>query len=402
MAKGKRGHNEGSIYRRKDGRWAGAVTTGYDAMGRPKRRTVYGRTRQEVAEKLTELLAKHQRGILTDPTAETVGEYLERWIRDVLKHSARPLTVETYTNRIRKHVIPEVGHLKLSRLTPAHLQALYSKKLDEGLAPATVQYIHAVLHRALGQAVKWNLLARNICDAVSRPNNPRKAMRVLDAEQAARLLEAAREERLYALYVLAITTGLRFGELLGLSWDAVNLEEGRIHVYQQLQWVKQETESVGARQRPVLAEPKSARGRRTVQLPAMAIEALRAHRRMQAQERLTIGPGWGGDCREWNLVFTTEVGTPLNQSNIRNRSFYPLLEKAGLPRIRFHDLRHSAATILLQAGEHPKIVQEMLGHSSISLTLDTYSHVVPTMQKQAAARMQDILTTAQKKQQLAN
>lgn len=375
----RRGHGEGAVFRA--GRyWAAELFLGYGPDGKKRVLRWYGKTRAEVQEKLHRALAERQAGLLVDPENVSVEQFLTRWLEDSVRLSTRPRTYECYALNVRKHIVPALGKLPLRKLAPVHLQQLYARKLEEGLSPRTVQLIHTILHRALGQAAKWGLVPRNGADLVDRPKAARKEMRTLTAEQVRTLLKAAKEDRLYALYVLAVTTGMRQGELLGLRWEDVDLERSRLHVRCQLSWP--------AGQGPRLVEPKSATGRRTIELPPLAVAALKEHRRRQAEERLRAGSEWRN---EWGLVFTTVLGTPIHPANLVHYSFYRLLAKAGLPRIRFHDLRHTCATLLLEAGEHPKVVQEMLGHSSIQLTLDTYSHVTPALRRQAAERMQQLL-----------
>ncbi|MBT9260205.1 MAG: site-specific integrase [Clostridiales bacterium] len=243
----------------------------------------------------------------------------------------------------------------------------------------TVRIIHAILHKALAQGVKWGLSARNPAEAVDRPRIQRREMPTLSAAEVHAFLAAAKEDRLYALYVLAITTGMRQGELLGLRWGDVDLKAGRLYVRRQLVWLRNVE--------PTLSEPKTAKGRRTVELPGLAVEALRQHRKQQAKERLLAGPAW----RDQDLVFTTQLGTPIHPSNLRTRSFQPLLKKAGLPLIRFHDLRHTHASLLLAAGVHPKLVQERLGHATVGITLDVYSHTTPSLHRQVAGILEDLL-----------
>jgi integrase len=266
----------------------------------------------------------------------------------------------------------------LKNLTPAHVQSLYRDKLDSGLAPATVQKVHAVLHKALDQATSWSLVPRNPTNAVKAPRPASEEIRPLNREQAKALLQIAHTERFEALYMLALTTGLRQGELLGLKWEDVNLETGLIHVRRTL------TRNRG---RLLLGEPKTKRSRRTVRLTEAAVEALKRHlaQQMEQIERL-------GDLYEdHGLVFATQRGTLVNPTNLRKRSFAPLLAKAKLPMIRFHDLRYTCATLLLSRNVNPKIVSEMLGHSSIAITLDTYSHVLPNMQDGAVRALEDAL-----------
>ena len=278
------------------------------------------------------------------------------------------------------HVIPALGRVKLKALSPAHLQGLYRDRLDAGLLSCTVQRLHAVIHRALKQALRWGLVSRNVSEAADPPRAQRKEIRPLTPEQVRTLLKTAREDRLEALYVLAITTGLRQGELFGLRWEDVDLAAGRHSVRQTL------TTPKGGRR---LGPPKRSKSCRSVKLTAGAVKALTAHRDRQLEEREKLAELW----QDNDFVFTTQVGTPVNRHNFFRRCFKPLLEEAGLPRtVRFHDLRHTCATLLLSKNVNPKIVQELLGHANISRTMDTYSHMLPDMQERAASAMDDIFT----------
>lgn len=375
-----RGNGEGSIFQRKDGRWCGVVTTGRDAKGRLKRRYVYRNTRTEVKDALTKLLADQQKGLPIDPPRQTVAEFLVSWVEDAVKGTSAPNTYNNYRHIIHQHLVPAIGALQMAKLSPQHLQRLYREKQDAGYT-RTVRLCHAVLHRALGQAAKWGLVARNVAALVDAPRVARTEMQALFQEEAMKLLDASQEDRLHAMYVLAVTCGPRQGELLGLKWEDVDLQAATVQIRRQLQWIDGE---------PKRTELKTTKSRRTVMLPSMAVTALKKHRARQAEERLKLGEIW----QDWGLVFCTTLGTPISKSTMIRRSFHPLLEKAGLPKIRFHDLRHTAATLLLAAGENPKVVAEMLGHSTVNMTLNVYAHVTPTMQKQAAARMDAILTAA--------
>jgi len=361
------------VFRRRDGVWAGSLTVGYDERGTRKRRTVYGATKGDVLEKLVRLRADALAGVLGDPQRLTVATFLHRWLEDVARPSVRASVHRRYTEIVRLRIVPQIGGIALSRLTPVHVQSLLTSLEDKGVSPRGRQMAYDRLHRALGQAVQWGLVPRNVCDAVTRPRAPRPTMRVLTPEQVNVLLAAAREDRFHALYVLAVTTGLRQGELLGLQWDDVDLPRAVLHVRHALH------EVAG---RLWLDEPKTPKARRAVDLPAVAVAALCEHR-----ERLLAK----GQARQF--VFCDTQGGPVRKSNLVRRSFLPLLKRAGLPRIRFHDLRHTAATLLLLQGVHPKVVQERLGHSQISITLDTYSHVLPSMGREAAAKLDALLGT---------
>jgi integrase len=264
-------------------------------------------------------------------------------------------------------------------LTPAHVRGLYRKKLEVGLSPRTVQYVHVTLHKALKQAVRDGLVPRNSTESVRPPQVRREEICPLTPEQVKTLFEAAEGDRLEALYVLAVTTGLRQGELLGLKWDDVDMDAGTLSVRRTL------TTAKGG---PVLSTPKTKGSRRTVKLSQMALEALRNHLARQLEEIDSVGSLW---C-ENGLIFASEVGEPLGRQYVTARRFKPLLERAGLPEILFHDLRHTCATLLLSKNVNPKIVSEMLGHATIAITLDTYSHVLPTMQESAAKAMEEALS----------
>ncbi|MDQ3925680.1 MAG: site-specific integrase [Actinomycetota bacterium] len=376
MAK-KRGNGEGSITRRKDGLYMARYTV--QTPTGPKRKTLYGKTRREVDEKLTKAKADRDGGLVFDADGVKVGEYLERWLADSVRDTVRPTTFERYEQMVRLHIRPVLGRLKLKNLTPAHVRGLYREKLDAGLSPRTVQYVHVTLHKALKQAVMDGLIPRNATEAVRPPQVRREEMQPLSPEQVKVLLEAARDERLEALYVLAVTTRLRQGELLGLKWEDVDLEARTLRVRRTLATTK------GG---PLLAAPKTKSSRRTVRLTQGAVNALRSHLERQLKEIDRAGSLW----RENGLIFASEAGVPLDRRYVTNHRFKPLLKQAQLPLVRFHDLRHTCATLLLGRNVNPKIVSEMLGHASIAITLDTYSHVLPNMQGEAAKAVEDALS----------
>ncbi len=352
----------------------------HTAEGR-KRRTVYGKTRKEVAGKLAKALSDRENGLVFDARRLTVGEYLGHWLEDSVRDTVRQRTWERYEQLVRVHIKPALGRIKLKALTPAHVRGLYREKLDDGLASRTVQYIHVTLHKALKDAVADGLIPRNVTDAVRAPRAKGKEINALAPDQARAFLEAAGEvgDRFEALYVLAITAGLREGELLGLKWEDLDLDAGTLSVRRTLS---------EARSGRFFEAPKNGKGR-SIRLTKQAVEALRSHRKRQNEERLRLGTLW----EDHGLVFPAQVGTPMNAKNLTVRSFKPLLERAGLPRtVRVHDLRHTCATLLLGKGVHPKIVQELLGHATIAITLDTYSHVLPNMQGEAVSAMEAALT----------
>jgi integrase len=367
----RRGNKEGTIYQRKDGRWCAQVSLD------GRRLTHYAKTQRECREWLRDIQAQIDEGLTIQGARVTLGDYLEQWL-EAAKPSLHPNTWKQYSQIVRQHIIPLLGSIKLKDLRPDQIQSLYAEKLEAGTGKSTVRLIHAVLHRALNQALKWGLITRNPSDAVDKPKPERKEMKVLNADQARALLDEIEGERLEALYYVAITTGLRQGELLGLRWSDLDWDNGHLHVQRQLQRVTGEG--------LVFSEPKSAAGRRLVKLGSAALDKLRDHRERQEQERLFAGERW----REHNLIFPSTIGTPMEPRNLL-RHFKGLLQRADLPVIRFHDLRHTAATLMLKQRIHGKIVQERLGHSSISLTLDTYSHALPSLQDGAAEEMDTLL-----------
>jgi integrase len=374
----RRGNGEGSITRHKKSGLYMARYTIQTPTG-PKRKTIYGKKREDVADKLAKALADRADGIVYDDENMTVGEFLNRWLKDCVRGTVRPSTFYRDSCLVRVHMKPALGHVKLKKLTALDVQGFYRDRLDTGLSASTVNKIHTVLHKALAQAVRWSLIPRNVTEVVKAPTPTPKEMRPLSAQEARKLLEAAKDDRLETLYVLAVTTGMRQGELLGLKWSDVDLENASVSIRRTL------TRDGG---RVAIGEPKTKKSRRTIRLTPQAVEALRRHltRQMEDIERL------GDLYRDHGFVFTTDAGGLINPSNLRQRSLAPLLKKAGLPHIRFHDLRHTCATLLLLKGVHPKFVQELLGHATIAITLDTYSHVLPGMGDQTALAMEDVLS----------
>jgi len=362
----RRAKGEGSVFKRKDGRWQARYQAG------SKRKYIYGKTRAEVARKLNEAISEVNRGLVYDDKGITVERHIEDWLA-ASKSSVRISTWERYEQICRKHIVPEVGHLKLRNLTPMIVQDLYQEKLKV-LSPRTVIYIHVTLHRALSLAVRWNLVPRNVTDLVDAPRVLKKQIMPLTDEEVNTLFETVRGNPLEALYILGVTSGLRKGELLGLKWNDINFDTRTLQVKRSLSQTKEG---------PMFVPPKTAKSRRSIGLSRIAIDALRRHKLVQDEQKRT----WTLD---YDLVFPNDVGEPRRSRNVINRCFERVKKKANLPDIRFHDLRHTCATLLFTKGVHPKIVQEMLGHSSISITLDTYSHVLPNMQSEAVRAMEDI------------
>ncbi len=364
-----RGHNEGTIFKRADGRWCGQVS-----LDGGKRKSVYGRTRQDVARKLIEVFRDRDRGLPIVAERQTLAQYLVSWL-DAKAHQLDVATQERYGQLIRLHILPVLGKAALTKLNAQQVQALYANKISEGLSARTVRQLHVVLKSALKSAVRLGIVQFNVCERVDPPRPSRSELHPLTPEQAQAFLRATHGDRLEALFVLAVHTGMRQGELLGLRWSDVILDSATLQVRGTLQRVP------GHKR---IKDPKTASSRRRVTLSAQAVEALRAHRTRQLAERIALGPEWSDE----DLVFPGPSGHPLNYRGMTDDHFKRALRRADVPEIRFHDLRHTCATLLLLGGVHPKIVSEMLGHSTISITLDTYSHVLPTMQRDAAATLE--------------
>ena len=364
-----RGHGEGSIYQRKDGRWVASIT-----LENRKRKQFYGKTRKEVQEKLRVALNEQRQGTLATGPQQTLKQYLEYWLEDVHKPAIRLSSYMQYRGILDKHIFPLLGHIQVQKLTPQQVQSFYARKEKEGLALGTIRTIHAVLHNALSHAVSINLVSRNVSDVVNPPRLVKHERHPLTIEQAQKLLQHVQGHSLEGLITVALATGMRRGELLGLRWQDIHFDTKSLQI--------QRTISRQRKKGIVESEPKTSRGRRNIILPPFAIEALKEHRTRQLEVRLKVGSAW----EESNFVFCNGHGGFLEPSQL-HMMFRNLLKEADLPQIRFHDLRHSAATMMLTMGVHPKVVQELLGHSSISLTLDTYSHVLPSMQQEAMDKL---------------
>jgi integrase len=374
----RRGPNEGTIRERKDGRWeARVIVTRPD--GRRARRSLLGRSRAEVRDKLQAALRAEASAVPLPGERLTVAAFLDHWLRDTVRPSVRPRTYLSYASLVRIHLGPGLGQLPLARLSPQHVQAFLNAKTASGLSPRTVGYLRAVLRQALGQAERWGMVTRNAARLAEPPRIPRREIRPFFPEEARQFLDAIRGDRLEALYLVALGVGLRQGEILGLAWSDVDLDSSSLTVRHALQRVERAL---------ILVEPKSATSRRVIALPVLVRDSLRAHRLRQHGERLLAGSRWHDDER--GLVFTTTVGTPMDGIAVTRR-FQSVLREAGLPRQRFHDLRHACASLLLAQGVAPRVVMETLGHSQISLTLNTYSHVIPALGRAAADEMDAVL-----------
>jgi integrase len=383
----RRANGQGSVYRRKDGRWVGAAfVLGVD--GTYKRVPVYGKSAEEVDAKLTAIKDRSNRGLPADATGWTVGRYADFWLAHVAAPKLRPSTLARYRSLVRQYITPAIGRKRLPTLTPADVRLLLARAAatrapgrkgqaeeDRPLASVrTVQQIHAVLRAMLNQAMREELVARNVARLVQPPAPEREEIRPWTDAEARAFLATTRAHRLYALFVVALGLGLRRGELLGLRWMDVDFATGQLRVWQTLQRVKGDG--------VVYGPPKSRRSRRVLTMPGVVASALRQHRKRQGAERVDAGQAW----TDTGLVFTTATGRHVEPRNL-NTVFGRLVARAGVRPIRLHDLRHTCATLLLSRGVSPRMVMDILGHSQIAVTMNTYGHVIPAMQQEAAGHM---------------
>jgi integrase len=373
----------GSIIKR--GRsWAVVVEVGRDpTTGKRIRKWHSGyRTKRDAERARTELLSRLDHGTYVSPDRRTVGSYLEGDWLPAVKARLTPSTWDSYARNVHLHIVPELGPIPLQSLTPARLNEFYASLRSNGrrdgrggLAPKTVRYVHGIIRKALADAARWSLVQRNVADHADPPTIRSMAheMKTWTANELARFLDVAAQDRLYAAWVLAATTGMRRGEVLGLRWNDVDLDASRLSVRQTLVSVAYETK---------FSTPKTARSRRSVSLDATTVAALRDHRKRQLEDRMA----WGSAYHDTGLVVTRENGTCVHPDRF-TQMFDKHVKHSGLPRIRLHDLRHTHATLALAAGVHPKVVSERPGHATVAFTLDVYSHAVPALQEDAADRV---------------
>ena len=429
MSARRRGRGEGSICQRSDGRWMGRVDLGW-RDGKRRSKAIYGLTRRAVSDRIGEITRAARDGSIIEDERQTVAQFLARWVDDVARPRTRPRTLTTYEGAIERHIVPHLGRIRLSKLKPQHLQAWLGQLETAGVSSNRRRYARVVLRMALNTAMRWNLLSRNVATLVDPPRVVAREIRALTPEESRQFLAAIEGIPLEAFFTVALACGLRLGEGLGLRWEDIDLDRATLQVRQTIQrfggdatvrrpllaqrkrllklLLKAREDkrpeacvAIGAELKQVRAalkavktsvqvvEPKSARSRRTIALPATVVKALNRHRVRQLEARLAAGKRW----QDTGLVFSTPTGTALDPRNI-TRAFKAILVAQKLPPIRIHDLRHSCATLLLVQGVSPRVVMETLGHSQVSLTLNTYSHVLPALQEDAAAKMDAILSNS--------
>jgi len=376
VASKKRGNGEGSIYQRTDGRWVAQVRVP-DHQGRPTRKYIYGKTRKAVADELAKTQTRLQQGLAPVPERLSVAQWLTHWLDVAVKPPARRLnTYIGYEVRVRQDILPVLGHHKLAQLQPHHVEEWLRGQRATGHAPRTIQYAHAVLRAALEHALRQGLVHRNVAKLVEGVRVERPEVEPLEPETVNAVLAAAQDDPWAAFYIVAIATGLRRGELLGLQWEDVNLEAGEVRVRAQVQH--------GER-----TDLKRVKGRRIIPLAPMAVEALSRHRVAQLEQRLRAGTAW----QEHGLVFPSAVGTPMNPSNLW-RHTQALLRRAGIPHHHLHLYRHTFASLHLAAGADLHEVSKLLGHSGVQITSDVYGHLTRQARSKAAERIERVLRNA--------
>jgi integrase len=374
----------GQIIKRGERTWVVRIFMGRDGNGKRRyfNKTIRG-TAKDAQKYLNAALRDQDLGTFIEPSSMTLDEYLDKWLSAATRGRVRESTYTYYVEILDRYVRSPLGYKQLSALRPEDLLSLYTEMQDRGLSSRTVRHTHVAVSLALKQAVRWKMLAQNPATAVDPPRQVRKEMQALSVEEANRFLMAAAEDRWGVLFMLALTTGMRPEEYFGLQWKDVDFEQGVVTVQRALVWRRKGGGWY-------FCEPKTSRSRRSIPLPASVVKALAEHKRKQLEARMKIG----SEYQNRDIVFATKTGGPLDRRHISRRNFKQILERAKLPaNFRLYDLRHSCATLLLAANENPKIVSERLGHSSVVITLDTYSHVLPSMQRAASEKIESMLFT---------
>lgn len=376
----KRANGEGTIKKRKNGTWEAQITIGKDEHGKPIRKSVYGKTQKEVAQKLTAMTNDLNNGLFVSPDDITVGQWFDIFLSDYNK-GVKASTLAQYEYQVRQNIKPTIGNVRLQKLTAPMIQRLYNDKL-ETLSAKSIKNLHGFMHKGLNQAVMCQYLKVNPCLACQLPRIIKKEMKTLTNKPLELFLQEIKGKPFEDLYFIAVFTGLRQGELLGLTWDSIDFEKGQITVLKQLKRERKLT----CDNEYVFDSLKNGKSRVVVPAPVV-FDVLRKVRRIQAENRLKHGSAFANND---NLVFTDEIGNHLCHPTVW-RNFKKRVTAIGFPDLRFHDLRHTFATISIENGDDIKTVSENLGHATVAFTLDVYGHVTEKMKKQSADRMQEYI-----------
>jgi integrase len=374
----------GQIIKRGDA-WTVRIFLGRDTSGKRKyfNKTIHG-TKKDAQKYLTAKLREKDLGVFIEPASIGLSEYLDRWLDEIARPRLRESTFSSYKAVLNNYIKKPLGAKRLSDIQAYEVQKLYNDLSKKGLSSRTVRYAHVVFSSAIKQAIKWKMLIQNPCDLCELPRLEKTEMKYLSPEETGKFLDVAKGTKHFVIFLLVIESGMRPEEYLALQWKDIDLEQKALSVRRAIVWKRKGGGFT-------FTEPKTKKSRRSIPISASVVNALKDHRKKQLEEKLKLGVAYG----KFDLVFASEVGTPIQPKNLLDRHFRPLLTKAELPSLRLYDLRHTTATLLLSAGENPKVVSERLGHASIVLTLDTYSHVLPTMQESATEKLEKMLFKTQ-------
>ncbi|MDB4894408.1 MAG: Phage integrase [Firmicutes bacterium] len=384
----KNANGEGTVFKRTRGgktSWYAELVVGWKADGNKNvLRSPACTLKDDASTWLALRRTERSQGSLTEPSKQTVAYFMTAWMETTASHEVGASTMQLYRNMFNWYIVEPLGQVQLQQLRPQQVQELYHSLMQSGKSPRTVQLVHAVLRRAMAQATTWGLLPKNLMESVKPPKVEHKEVAVLTPDQVVQFIASAKEDRLHAMFLLAVTTGLRRGELLGLRWQDIDMDAGTLTVAQAQKKIGERIE---------FGTTKTRASRRTIDLPDVVLVAFKLWRREQAKERLRVGEAWVHP----ELVFTSTIGSPVHPKNMLDRNFRDVLERAELPRIRFHDLRHTAATLLLANGVNARVLMDVLGHSQINITLGLYGHVLREQKKEAAQKVDAFLAAAEKK-----
>lgn len=372
-------------FRKRGNLWSFTVDVGRKTDGSRNQKTKGGfKTKKEAEQACAELITQLSKGDYLEPSKKTVQEAMEAWLESILKSTLRISTFDNYSKAIRKRIIPALGKLKLKDVNPDHIQSFYVSLNREGLSPEYIRYLHSILKSFFKYQVRLQNITKNVVEIAIPPRIGRKEQKTWTIEEAVRYLEVAKEDNpfYYVVYVLALYTGLRRGEVLSLRWKDCDLKQGKISVCQTLYYSNQQFHFL---------EPKTSRSNRLVSIPETVVEVLMAHRVEQEKRKKEMGSVY----EDYDLIAANEIGRPINPRSLTGH-FRRTIQKATVPKIRLHDIRHTHATILLKLGEHVKIVSERLGHSNAAMTMNVYSHVTSDMQKDAAKKFEMALQVEEK------
>jgi len=382
----KRGQGEGSIRKRPDGKWEARYSHGRNAEGKQIQKSLYGKTRKEVQEKLNAVLHSIDNNAYVEPSKITVGEWLTIWLNDYKKISIKPTTFTNYRLRVENYLKPELGEILLKDLSSIQIQKMITKLTMKRLSPEFIRGIYTNLHAALKQAIKDGLLIRNVADTVTLPKYVKPQTEILTPDEQVRFIDTAKSHYLGELFILDLGTGLRLGEILAMSWGSVDFEKNTMSVSSTLNVIK-DFDDPEAKWHKAFGTPKTQSSNRKIPLIPSVKKILENQIEYQANLKRELGEAFDN---KHNLVFTTKIGNPLDPRNMQ-KVFHDILAKAQIDKKKIHSLRHSFASRGLEQGIELKVMQELLGHSSIKMTADLYTHVLPEKKEEAIMKLENTI-----------